>query len=328
MEIWVANADGSGARTAHQQRRPGHGAHLEPHRPGDRLHLRPGGHAADLRDGQRGAERPPAHDDRQLERRARLEPVQGVQRDRLHRAPRGRLRDRGARPGHARRSGRSPQGRGSCEYPSWAPSGRHLAFACERGGNVADHGGRPRRARASPRCPPGAGNNVQPDWGPVTMDASCNDGHAKTAACCRTALAPGRCSLGGLRRQEAAAGVGGEPARPRRAPPSPSDVPSGARTRARTCSRCGRSRPRGDGLRDLRPETGEGGPLADIHFELRPGRPHRRGRAASSRNTPLWLQSHRDGQGHRRGPLRRARHRRVQPRPGRAARAAPRGTTW
>ena len=24
-------------------------------------------------------------------------------------------------------------GRGSCEYPSWAPSGRHLVFACKRG---------------------------------------------------------------------------------------------------------------------------------------------------------------------------------------------------
>ena len=24
-------------------------------------------------------------------------------------------------------------GRGSCEYPSWAPSGRHLVFSCKRG---------------------------------------------------------------------------------------------------------------------------------------------------------------------------------------------------
>ena len=45
MEIWVANADGSGAHrvtSGHGQR---HRAHLEPHRPGDRVHLRPQRHA-------------------------------------------------------------------------------------------------------------------------------------------------------------------------------------------------------------------------------------------------------------------------------------------
>jgi TolB protein len=57
------------------------------------------------------------------------------------------------------------QGRGSCEYPSWAPSGRHLVFACKRGNTwqitVAD-----REGRTVQSLPAGAGNNAYPDWGP------------------------------------------------------------------------------------------------------------------------------------------------------------------
>jgi len=57
------------------------------------------------------------------------------------------------------------QGRGSCEYPSWAPNGRHLVFSCKRSGSwtitVSDREGRSLQSLAT-----GAGNNVQPDWGP------------------------------------------------------------------------------------------------------------------------------------------------------------------
>ena len=57
------------------------------------------------------------------------------------------------------------EGRGSCEYPSWAPSGRHLVFACQRGGIwqlvVTDRlGAKARTLNVGP------GNNVYPDWGP------------------------------------------------------------------------------------------------------------------------------------------------------------------
>lgn len=57
------------------------------------------------------------------------------------------------------------EGRGSCEYPSWAPNGRHLVFSCNRGPTwqltVADREGREMQTLSA-----GSGNNVQPDWGP------------------------------------------------------------------------------------------------------------------------------------------------------------------
>jgi TolB protein len=57
------------------------------------------------------------------------------------------------------------RGHGSCEYPSWAPNGRHLVFSCEQRGTwaitISD-----REGRSVQRMAAGAGNNVQPDWGP------------------------------------------------------------------------------------------------------------------------------------------------------------------
>ena len=57
------------------------------------------------------------------------------------------------------------QGRGSCEYPSWAPNGRHLVFSCHRGSRweitISDREGRSLQTLAT-----GPGSNVQPVWGP------------------------------------------------------------------------------------------------------------------------------------------------------------------
>jgi TolB protein len=57
------------------------------------------------------------------------------------------------------------EGRGSCEYPSWAPNGRHLVFSCRRNRRweitIADRDGRSLQTLAT-----GPGNNVYPDWGP------------------------------------------------------------------------------------------------------------------------------------------------------------------
>lgn len=59
------------------------------------------------------------------------------------------------------------EGHGSCEYPTWAPDGRHLAYTCISRGRkqiaVSDRQGRDFRF-----LPAGPGNNEQPDWGPVT----------------------------------------------------------------------------------------------------------------------------------------------------------------
>ena len=57
------------------------------------------------------------------------------------------------------------QGRGSCEYPAWAPNGRHLVFSCNRGGSwqlaVSDRDCRTFQFLSAA----GSGSNVQPDWG-------------------------------------------------------------------------------------------------------------------------------------------------------------------
>jgi TolB protein len=58
------------------------------------------------------------------------------------------------------------QGRGSCEYPSWAPSGRHLVFSCSRPGGKAQITVADRLGQSMQTLPAGPGNNVHPDWGP------------------------------------------------------------------------------------------------------------------------------------------------------------------
>jgi TolB protein len=59
------------------------------------------------------------------------------------------------------------QGRGSCEYPSWAPSGRHLVFSCQRArGGTWQITVSNRDGSLIETLPAGPGNNVQPDWSP------------------------------------------------------------------------------------------------------------------------------------------------------------------
>jgi TolB protein len=59
------------------------------------------------------------------------------------------------------------QGRGSCEYPTWAPSGRHLAFSCQRSrGSTWQITVSNRDGTMIETLPAGPGNNIQPDWSP------------------------------------------------------------------------------------------------------------------------------------------------------------------
>jgi TolB protein len=57
-------------------------------------------------------------------------------------------------------------GRGSCESPSWAPNGRHLVFTCRQGGRwrlaISD-----RMGTSVETLDVGPGHSYQPDWGPV-----------------------------------------------------------------------------------------------------------------------------------------------------------------
>ncbi len=111
------------AATTDPDLRRRHRTLLEPHRAGDRLHVQPYGDTPDLGDGRRGAERPAAHHSGQLQRRLRLEPVEGNQRDRVHLAPRvGRLRHRRASTWPPVRSARSPRAAEAASTPPGHPT--------------------------------------------------------------------------------------------------------------------------------------------------------------------------------------------------------------
>ena len=155
------------ARAASRPARPRHRALLEPDRPGDRVHLEPRRHAADLRDGQRGPERAAAHDGRQLQRRPRLEPVEAVQRDRLHRrASRAASRSPWSTWPPAR-SGRSPRAAGAASTrpgPPTAATSSSPASAARPGRSRS----RTARAATIETLGAGAGNNVAARLGPVS----------------------------------------------------------------------------------------------------------------------------------------------------------------
>ena len=118
-------------------------------------------------------------------------------------------------------------------------------------------------------------------------------------------------------------------------PPSPPTPARGAGAHPPTRPRRGRSADRRRARRRSR-SRGEAAPAEDFSvndpqrrrrpagrrlLRLRPGRRSATRPAPCSRSTRLWLQNHRAAQVDDRGPLRRARHRRLQPRPRRAARA-------
>ena len=156
-------------RAAHHQRRPRHRAHLEPHRPGDRVHLGPRGHARrstlmDSRGPERAPARPPSA--------TGTTPPPGTRRSSSARSP---------TPPAWRRAGfdiavidlatrqvrQVTEGRGSCEYPSWAPSGRHLVFRLQ----ARRQAGRSRSPTATAAIRHHARRRSRqrtcsPDWGP------------------------------------------------------------------------------------------------------------------------------------------------------------------
>ena len=298
MDVFVAGGRRQRRAAADHDPGLGHRPVLEPDRPGDRVHLEPHRHTADLADGRGRPERAPPDDGRQLQRRLRLEPVEAVQRDRLHRPARGRrLRHRRDRPrlapGPADHAGprllrvpvlvaqRAPP---RLFLQSRRPVGDH---SLRPGGPLAsDAGHRSRQQRRSP-----TGDREPP---PRRTHDDCP--LPPPRAVFALALAIG---LAGLPRRQAAArarrhagrrgGPGGAAT-----DTTPSSPPSRSNEGPDVRAVEGEGAAGSDIAASAASDSGEGGPLADIRFELRLGGHQRRRARATLEKHASWLQGHRD----------------------------------
>ena len=326
MEIWVANADGSGARKLTDSA----GLDTAPT-------WSPTGQEIAFTSDRGGTPQIYLMDSEGLNVRRLTNvgnwndapawnPVEAVQRDRLHLAHRGRLRDRGGGPGQrqVRQITRRPR---ELRVPLVGAQRPPPGVRLRPRRQVADRGGRSRRARRARCCRRAPARTSSPTGAPEAMEER-RHAYAETPSpvwpCCSRRWRR-RCSVR-LRRQEARA-RGGH----RGAGRSEAGTATGRRRSRWTVGPRHRSRRhrlgQGEDFAVSDPRR-RGRPARGHPLRVRPGRrsPTRRARILE-RNAQLAEEPPR-GQGHGRGPLRRARHRRVQPGAGRPPRAVPRATTW
>ena len=264
---------------------------------------------------------------RQLQRRLHVEPLEAVQRDRLHRPPRGRrLRHRRPRPGHPAGPADHP-GTGLVRVPVLGPQRPPPRLLVQARRPLGDHdlrpgGPQPLDARHRPRQQRAAGLGPVHALRRVLMSiVRLQARFAVAVALAVLCLALPAC---GKKRPPALAGAqpgsGAETTTNLPAEQAPSQpVESGPDVKAVEGGAASGSDLAGDYAAT---GSSEGGPLADVRFALRLGGAHRRGPRDPREARALAAGPARRA-GHDRGPLRRARHRRVQPGSRRAA--GPRG---
>ena len=284
-----------------RQRRPapdhdpglGHRALLEPDRPGDRVHLEPHRHAADLGDGQRGPERAPPRPSATTTTAAPGTPRRSTARSPTPPASRREASTSPSSTWPPGRSGRSPRAGARASTRPGPPTGATSSSraSAPSAGRSRSPTGRAAASRPSPPAPATTCSRTGArERGPVPRRVPCRcapiaDSPASSwpwpcslAACRLREEAPARARLDPGRR-----GVGGrDRARGPHRRPAPGRGPDVQAVEGEGASGT-------DLAAGCRSGSSEGGPLADIHFELDSATLTDEARATLEKHA-LWLQ--------------------------------------